>query len=190
MGRSVRLGLVLLLALCFVMIAGAMPAFAAGADVQFLGARFIVGKGLLVMLKVAEGSEAQSASVTVAGVQYELDCRAGEPTQGSVVLRCIAAVPPSSVGDEAIIRFGSASFTTTLKDPRPWCYTVFDFGPDGWGPIGAYCKAHTAGVGDFIKFFNPDYPAVPFWDYRYDLDSSRACNGHSPNFGDGYYFYC
>jgi hypothetical protein len=56
MGRSARLVRVLLLALCFAMIAGVMPVFAAGADVQFLGARFIVCKGLLVRLKFTEGS--------------------------------------------------------------------------------------------------------------------------------------
>jgi hypothetical protein len=186
-----RFCLATLLFISLFLTSGVKPAQAAGEDVQFVGARFIVGKGLLVMLKVSEVSElTQETSVNTGGFQYDLNCQVAETNSSGLILRCLASIPASSIGDEAVIKYGSSSFTTTLKEPRPWCYSVFDFGPDGWGLIGSHCQQHTAAVGDMIQFYNPDYPAVPFWDYRYDLNSARACNGHSPDFGDGYYFFC
>ena len=191
MRNSLRFILMLFMVLSFLMTTEVASALAASERVTFLGAKFIVGKGWLVTLKVSEGTDTdQPVSVIVNGDQYTLDCKTAESNGNSFILTCLAAVPRASVGAEATIWFGSDSFITTVKEGRPWCYSVFDFGPEGWGPIGTYCQVHTAAVGDLIKFFNPDYPAVPFWIYRYDLDSSHACNGHSPDFGDGYYFIC
>ena len=189
MNNPWRLGLAVLM-ICSLALTSATTALAAEKDVQLLGARFIVGKGLLVTLKIFDNADlGLAASVTIDGVQYDLDCRVAEESS-FYILRCLATVATDLVGHEATIYYGAEVFTLTLKEPRPWCYTVFDFGAAGWGPIGTQCQVRIAGIGDMIRFHNPEYPAVPFWNYRYDLDSHKACNGHSSDFGDGYYFYC
>jgi hypothetical protein len=183
--------LISLILICiYTLTAGVGSAAAAEGDIVLLGARFIVGKGVLVTFKIGGDVDAtQAASLSVNGITYDLTCHVNEE-KSSTLLRCLAQLTRGSIGGEATIQFGTRSFQAVIKEPRPWCYSVFDFGAAGWGPIGTHCQVHTAGVGELIQFYNPEYAAVPFWIYRYDLDSRKACNGHSPDFGDGYYFVC
>jgi hypothetical protein len=193
MGKTKRFVFTIILVLSFLGGLGVSPAQAAEKDVQFLGAKFVVDKGLLVMFKVFDESQLDRiASVTVNGDVYALDCRVAEDGGTFFILRCVTRMSPDLMDSEATILYGDNSYTAILREPRPWCYPVFDFGPDEipWGAVGVYCQVRPAAVGDFIEFHNPNWPLTPFWIYRYDLDSDRACGGGSPNFGDGYYFFC
>jgi hypothetical protein len=197
MSNKFRFSISMFLVLTFVLTTGVTAALAASENVNFLGARFIVGKGLLVTLKVSEDTDlTQAASLVVNGLQYNLECRVLETSGKFVVLGCVGGVSRASVGGEATIWFGPDSFTTTLKDPRPWCYSVFDYGGIGsppWGQVGTTCQIHTANAGDVIPFFNPNYPTVPLWTYIYGEDSSifdPSCGPAVPKLGNGYYFDC
>jgi hypothetical protein len=188
----------ILLVLTFVLATGATTSSPASEGVTLLDVRFIIGKGLLVMLKVSDDVDLdQAASLNVNGVTYPLDCKVAETVGHSSILRCIADVSQASIGGEATILFGSASFNTTIKDPRPWCYSIFDYGGTGpssglpWGPVGSNCQIHTARPGDTIQAFNPNYPTVPYWTYMFDLsDTGAQCGPSSPDFGEGYYYDC
>jgi hypothetical protein len=194
MSNKFRFSISMFLVLTFVLTTGATAAMAASENVNFLGARFIVGKGLLVTLKVSEDTDlTQAASLVVNGLQYNLECRVLETSGKFVVLGCVGEVSRASVGGEATIWFGPDSFTTTLKDPRPWCYSVFDYGTDSdpWGEIGTYCQVHTARVGEFIFVaMNPEF--LGYWGYLYQENAGDAvdCGTYQPELGNGYYYGC
>ena len=105
---------------------------------------------------------------------------------------CIAKVNRTSVGGEALIAFGPYTFSATLRDPRPWCYGVFDYDHAlAWGEIGSYCQVHTAMVGDTILFYNPEYVNSYYYVYGWDNTNFDAnCGPYPPNLGDGYYYDC
>lgn len=192
MKNQIRFALTLTLVFAFVLATGVTSASAEG-NVKLLGARFVIGKGLLVTFSVPEDVDLdQSAGVTVNGVTYPLVCRVSEISGKSVILACIANVSKKSVGGQATIWFGSASFSELLKDPRPWCYSVFDYGLNGkWDSIGQFCQVTTVGLGAIIVFFNPDYGTD--FDYIYGPDDSvynPNCGPDAPNFGDGFYYEC
>ena len=193
MSKGFRLSVSVLLVLTFALATGGTSAMAASENVYFLGARFIVGKGLLVTLKVSEDTDVtQSASLVVNGVEYALDCRVAETSGKFLTLRCVAGVSTDSVGGEATIWFGPDSFTTTLKDPRPWCYSVLDYTLEGpWHEIGTYCQLRAAGVGDAVALLlNPDFPV--YWTYIYEESAADAidCGPGQPELGNGYYYNC
>ena len=195
MPKLIRLFLTLFLICSFLLATGATSARAAAEDVQFLGATFIAGKGLLVTLRVSADTDlVQPAGVIVDGESYALVCQAKEEIQHFIILACLGELSKKTIDSTATIWFGADSFEAVIKEPRPrfWCYRVFDFGPDDipWGEVGEICQSVPAEVGDTINFHNPNYPLTPTWIYRYDLNSSKGCGGHSPDFGDGYYFYC
>ena len=192
MSKKARFGLTLMLILAFLLATGATTAKAAG-DVTFLGARFVPGKGLMVTLKLSEDADKdQAASAVVNGVTYTMDCRTIETIGKSTILRCSADLARPSGDVPITIWFGSASFATTLSEPRPWCYNVYDFPPsfDPWHFVGTTCQETTAQSGNIIEFANYEWWAVFDYQYWETGDQAENCGPAQPEFGSGFYYNC
>jgi len=192
--RKVHLSLNVFVLLVF-LLATTITAAAAASEIQFLGANFIVGKGLAVTFKVSSDFDlTQLASVNVNGIHYGLECTVKEENSTFKRVVCIAGVSTASVGGEALIAFGPYTFSATLKDPRPHCYGVYDWGLPPtfpWTQIGSYCQDNRAAVGDVIMFYNPVWEDMP--NYIYGNDSSifnPSCGPAVLEFGNGYYYDC
>lgn len=164
----------------------------AASEVTFLGARYIVGKGLAITFKIsADFDFSQLASVNVNGKPYDLACTSKGESQGYKTIVCIAKVSQRLASGEALISLGSYTFNARLVEPRPWCYSIFDYDLSfTWDEIGSHCQAHTAATGDLIYFYNPVYG--DYFDYIYGEYTifDPFCGPLPPNLGSGFYYEC